>query len=284
MSLDIKPKSSSSHLSPYDPSPATNNNPPPPYTETAPSTSLSPSHLSPSPDPDSKSPVPRPLSASSALSTHAATLNPSIPYTTYHIYLCTKRSTHISICNDTTPEHTVVYTARLHSYHHPHVEVTTPDRSLNLKGRPLDAAAPPTPTPLATIDYHALKSSIQLTLPTGVPVTLTSRGWFKAGYYWSSPARDGETLTWRGCTNGILEDSKGRPLARVKRTEWAWEKMGRVEVMPEVAAEVGGELKMEILITALAMIEGRRRRNNESAAAGAGSSGASGAAAAAASC
>lgn len=137
---------------------------------------------------------------------------------------------------------TLLYTTKLRSWK-PHLRIYV--------------ASPTTAdsTSVGSVSFHEFSSGIEANVHD-VSMTLNSRGIFKCGHTYSSPAFGGACLTWKRQHHSfdlVCLDEREVPIARLCFSCWSWSKLGRLELMsPDVAS---GPAMEEMLVTGLAMME-----------------------------
>ncbi|KAI4142053.1 MAG: hypothetical protein LQ341_003327 [Variospora aurantia] len=117
------------------------------------------------------------------------------------------------------------------------------------------SSAVPTAAILATATYHDFSSRIDVVM-RGVPITLSSRGAFKNGHTYQSPALAGATLTWKSqnfLTDLVCVDDKGVVLAQFHFKTWSLTKYGSLELLRSDLTS--GYLMEEVVVTGMAMVE-----------------------------
>ena len=119
----------------------------------------------------------------------------------------------------------------------------------------LTICLPSSPIPIATAMFHDFHSHIDV-LIRGVSITLRSRGMFKSGHSYASPALSGEEVFWKKeNTLGMdmrCENSKS-VLARYKFSHLSWKKSGSLELMGFAAG--GGRMMEEVVVMGMVMVE-----------------------------
>ncbi|KAL8875919.1 MAG: hypothetical protein Q9198_005792 [Flavoplaca austrocitrina] len=120
----------------------------------------------------------------------------------------------------------------------------------------LTISLPSSPIPIATAVFHDFHSHIDV-LIRGVPITLHSRGMFKSGHSYISPALGGEEVVWKKehelGMDMRCENSKGSVLARYKFSQLSWKKSGSLELMGFAAG--GGRMMEEMVVMGMVMVE-----------------------------
>ncbi|KAG8528782.1 uncharacterized protein KY384_006470 [Bacidia gigantensis] len=107
----------------------------------------------------------------------------------------------------------------------------------------------------------------------GVSFELKSRGMFKSGYTYTSPAAQSKMLTWEkeslGSADLVCTDDKGLAVARLDVSMFSRSKRAKLELV----GATDGPLMEELLVTAFAYSELRRRRRNSSSGGAGGAAG-----------
>jgi hypothetical protein len=118
-------------------------------------------------------------------------------------------------------------------------------------------------TEIATVDYHALKTRIDVTL-RGRQITLDSPAWnLNRQYTYTSAALGGETMTWRprrklDDLKLVLLNGRGVAIARFQPEYWGKKRGGVLELMPDCWAT--DALMEEVLVVALAVVNKKERQ------------------------
>jgi hypothetical protein len=118
-------------------------------------------------------------------------------------------------------------------------------------------------TEIATVDYHALKTRIDVTL-RGRQITLDSAAWnLNRQYSYTSAALGGEKMTWRprrklDDLKLVLLNGRGVAIARFKPEYWGKKRGGVLELMPDCWAT--DALMEEVLVVALAVVNYKERQ------------------------
>lgn len=140
-------------------------------------------------------------------------------------------------------------------------------------------------TPFATSSYHTLSTAIDVEL-RGQPVQLkvTSK-WKQNAYTYSSPAFNGQTLTWKvkhGCktSDWVCLDERSLPIARVSVNFLIWKEVGKLDIIGEFAEKQ--DMRDEVMAMAVTMAYLTVIRNASILSAGSAAAASGGAAAAAA--
>ncbi|KIW64174.1 hypothetical protein PV04_09127 [Phialophora macrospora] len=125
----------------------------------------------------------------------------------------------------------------------------------------IHAPGAPPDTEIATVDYHALKTRIEVTL-RGRQFTLDSASWNRQ-YSYASAALGGEKMTWRPRSKIddlklVLLNARGVAIARFRPEYWGRKRGGVLELMPECWAT--DALMEEVLVMALAVINYKERQ------------------------
>ncbi|KAL8652300.1 MAG: hypothetical protein Q9210_002758 [Variospora velana] len=111
------------------------------------------------------------------------------------------------------------------------------------------SSAVPAAAILATATYHDFSSRIDVII-RGAPITLSSRGAFKKGHTYQSPALGGATLTWKSqnfFTYLVYVDGKRAVLAQFHFKSWSLKKYGSLELLrPDL---MSGYLMEEVVVT-----------------------------------
>ena len=155
------------------------------------------------------------------------------------------RSSRIS--NAHTDQH--LYDVALHSISRPHVVITAAPSSGDGEGKGKE---------VATITFHPFARHITF-FANGRECRIEHKGVFKSGYTYVSPALGGK-VEWKGGADAVMVNEKGEAVARMESHRMqAWRKR-RVEVI-----SMDEKVVMEVLVSAVAIMELRRRRSRNSA-------------------
>lgn len=116
---------------------------------------------------------------------------------------------------------------------------------------------PSTSTRANHASTHCMTSRIDVNVQ-GRNIDLVSNGYFKDGYTWRSPARNGERMSWKsksamGYFTIVCTNEQGTAVGRYSHSCWSFKKTGTFELMGERFTAPGVEME-EVLMTGLAMM------------------------------
>ena len=166
------------------------------------------------------------------------------------------KQTQILDSDKTTP----LYNIEIHTMSKPHVTVHSATNPARVIG---------------TATFHHFSSRIDVVVH-GHAITLESRGPFKSGCKYVSPAAQGASRVWKseGVFSGsdmVCLDGREQIVARFEASTWAVKKAGKFDLGPSVREN--GPAMDEVVVVGVAMLEDRRRKNSGSSG-GAGGGGA----------
>ena len=156
-----------------------------------------------------------------------------------------------------------LYTIALHSISRPHVIITSTSTGKDV----------------GSITFHPFSRSISLVV-NGLESEIKHKGVFKSGYIYASPTLH-QQLEWKGGATSTLIDEKGNAVARFESHRLQGWRGKTVEIVSRVGGEEENEVKakaeedwvLEVLTSAVAVMELRRRRSRNSAGGAGGAPG-----------
>ena len=172
---------------------------------------------------------------------------------TFHIFVVSQLTREVRI---TSPDHAIdLYKMGIHSPNNPNeMSITSTTTSDN----PI----------IGTATFTPPSFNIDCTLHSH-PLTLSKHGLFKSSHTYTSSALAGKTLRWEGwgvLTGGkavLMDDERNMPLAMLRPHKgFNVYKAGELELLGEAA--VDERVRVEVLVTGLALLELRRRRKRDS--------------------